>query len=252
MAIDRFIRAYPDAAMTVRQRRSWLARIAGEGRWAEYIRFFDPTDKDITRRCHYLQALVATGRTKEAFTEAPEIWLHGSSRPDACNPVFDAWRASGGLTSARVWERIALAIDAGSTRLAQYLGRYLPAADKAWLERWLDLHENPEAMLAQVAAQPDHPVKLRIIAHGIKRLASSDPHRAADLWKDYRRRFDFTDDEACPVDERLAIILEDECDDRAYGFFQENGPVIKATATRRRGFAPDCPARTGRRQPLDR
>lgn len=223
-SVEVFLKTYPETPLADKLRSAWLDRLAKENSWADYVRYYDEDEKDVARRCQYMQALISTGHKDTAFAQAARIWLHGSSRPDACNPVFAAWRASGGLTTELVWSRIALAFDEGSIRLAKYLGRYLPAAERPWLDQWLRMHSEPDKMLAKGALAGKHPMENRIIAHGVKRMAASDPRRAADLWKTLRNRHAFTDDEACPVDERLAIKLEDEWDSLAYRFFLEIEP----------------------------
>ena len=218
--VERFLDRFPDTPLAQRLRNAWLERLAKEKRWTEYVRFFDPEERGTTRRCHYLRALIATGRKTQAFPQVDEIWLHGQSQPDACDPVFDEWRTAGKLTPQLVWARIALAMDAGSIPLARYLGRYLPAADRPWVERWLDVQRSPAKWLAGDRLAGDHPIKKAIVADGVRRLASSDHNLAVSLWQRYRRELGYSEAEACPVDERLAIILEDEPDALAYRFFQ--------------------------------
>lgn len=226
--ISRFLDTYPDTPLAARLRKAWLKRLADENRWTDYARFFDPDDSDVTRRCHYLDALIRTGRKREAFAEVPAIWQHGHSRPEACNPVFDAWRGAGHLTTELAWARIALAMDSGSTRLARYLGRYLPSEDQRWLKLWLQLHEKPAEMLSGTKLSGSHPLKKAMVGHGIKRLARTNHVLAVTLWRRYRSELAFTENEACPVDERLAIILEDESGPLVYRFFEEVEPCRTA------------------------
>ncbi len=42
--------------------------------------------------------------------------------------MFEVWREEGMLTDVLVWKRIELAMRAGQTRLARYLGRFLEEA----------------------------------------------------------------------------------------------------------------------------
>jgi len=222
--ISDFLDRYAASPPASRLQAAWLDRLASERRWSRYLAAYDTDDKDITRRCRYLQALIATGDKAAAFAQVPDIWLHGSSRPDACDPALEAWRAAGRLTTDLVWARIALAFEAGSTGLAKYLGRYLPATERPWLTRWLRMHSDPASMLAADALPGSHSMKNTIIAHGIKRLGRSNPRKAATLWAKLRTHGSFTDTEACPVNESLAIRLEDEWDAEAYVFFQTVEP----------------------------
>ena len=216
--------ANEDSALESRLRGQWLDRLAQAGRWSEYVAFYDDGVSGDDRRCRYAEALNRTGRRDAAFDQAAELWRYGGSRPDACNPVFEVWHTAGKLTPERVWERIALTMDNGATRLAGYFGKYLPPADRPWLDRWLALDEHPERIEQPSTLSGEHPYKKMIIAHTIKRLGKSNPHRAADIWQGYRNSAGFTDEEACAVDENLGYRLEDEPDDRAYRFFERMAP----------------------------
>lgn len=226
--IERFLDTYADTPLASRLRSAWLDRLADADRWSAYTDAYKDGEGGIARQCRYLEALIHTGREKEAFARVEPLWLHGSSRPDACNPVFDRWRASGRLTRDLVWQRISLAMDNGSEQLAKYLERYLPGADRTWLQLWLRIDEHPQDVAQRSLFSADHPYRKAIVAHGIKRLGKTDPHQAAELWKDYRNRFGFSAQEGCPVDEDLAIRLEDEPDRAAFRFFEEVEPCSDA------------------------
>ena len=103
--------------------------MAGKYRWKEYIAFYRPSN-NVTRQCQYLTALISSGRKKEAMQDVEPIWLHGKSQPRACDPVFKAWAQAGHRTTELVWQRIALAMEAGQWRLAKYLGRTLSDRDR--------------------------------------------------------------------------------------------------------------------------
>ena len=222
--VKSFLDAHAGSALDARLRGQWLDRLAKEGRWSEYVVDYDPSAGSDARRCRYAVALQRTGKRDQAFSEAAELWRYGGSRPDDCNPVFQAWRAAGGLTPALAWERIALAMDNGSTRLARYLGKYLPPSERRWLDLWLDLDEHPERIAQPALLSGDHDYKKAMIAHAIKRLGKTDPHRAADIWRNYRDSAGFSEEEACAVDENLGYRLEDEPDDEAYRFFVRMAP----------------------------
>jgi soluble lytic murein transglycosylase len=62
------------------------------------------------RECRYRAALLAVGRTEDAFDGLEQRYLTGASLPDVCDPVFARWHAAGGLTPELVWQRVGLAL----------------------------------------------------------------------------------------------------------------------------------------------
>lgn len=122
--IKRFLKTYGDTPLAWRLRNNWLDHLASTKRWKDYIAFYEPTT-NATRQCRYLQALIATGKSKQALQQVKPLWLHGKSQPSACDPVFAAWAKAGKRSTPLVWQRIDKAMGAGNWRLAEYLGRYL-------------------------------------------------------------------------------------------------------------------------------
>jgi len=180
-AIESFLAEFPQTPLAERLRPVYLERLAAQGRWSDYQRVYRPEDS-VERRCLYLRALLETGRGVEAL--APEriepLWLVPRSQPAACDPVFAAWTESGGLTSALVWARIRLAMEAGELGLARYLGGRLPEPDRVWLDRWLAVYAEPKLVLEEGALAGDHPMRPAILAQGIARLARAEPGKSLD------------------------------------------------------------------------
>ncbi|MCP4040994.1 MAG: murein transglycosylase, partial [Gammaproteobacteria bacterium] len=122
--VEYFLTRYPDTPLADLLRSAWLNLLVKRRNWRTYLVFYRP-NSGVKRQCHYLNALIETGRKAEALEQVERLWLHGRSRPKACDPVFEAWREAGRLTDTLVWKRIRLAMRAGQTRLARYLGRFL-------------------------------------------------------------------------------------------------------------------------------
>jgi soluble lytic murein transglycosylase len=168
----------------------WLALLAHEGLWHTYLSFSQPGGS-ISTQCDRLHAQIKTGHQDTAFESVAPIWLSGHSRPDSCDPVFNAWIAAGNLDQKLVWQRVALAMQAGETRLARYLKRYLTTSEATWVDRWLTLYRDP----AGVASLPDkkHPMRDDMAVQAIGRLAWRDVDAAYDAWRKLTGRIDFND-----------------------------------------------------------
>ncbi|MGE5153691.1 MAG: transglycosylase SLT domain-containing protein [Bdellovibrio bacteriovorus] len=180
-AIESFLEDFPETPQAERLRSPYLERLASEGRWADYARVYR-ADESAERRCLYLRALLETGRPAQALdpAEIEPLWLVPRSQPAACDPLFAAWEQAGGLTPALVWSRIRLAMEAGESGLARYLGARLPEPERPWLERWLAAYARPERVLEPETLAGDHPLRPAILGQGIARLARSNAAQAAD------------------------------------------------------------------------
>jgi len=188
--VRRFLTKHGEGLLSERLRNAWLALLAKRGRWHQYLKFYRPDDST-ERRCRYLHGLIATGQRSKAFAEVQELWLVGRSQPAACNPVFEAWRQAGKLTQALIWERIALAMDNGQTRLASHLKKMLPASQRPWVNRWLRVRKNPALIGNQKLFAADHHRRPEILLYGLERLARQDVKRAASVWNTLKQRYRF-------------------------------------------------------------
>jgi soluble lytic murein transglycosylase len=179
-AIEAFLEQYPDTPLAERLRAVYLKRLARAERWTDYARIYRPDDS-LERRCLYLRALLATGRPGEALSPAAlePLWLVPRSQPAACDPLFDAWDAAGGLTTERIWARVRLAMDAAESGLARHLGDRLPETERAWLRRWLAVQAQPALVLDPQTLSGSHPQRAAILADGIGRLVRKSPRQAA-------------------------------------------------------------------------
>jgi len=186
-AVRGFLQTYADTPLAPRIRRAWLDRLARTDRWEAYATFYVPDDST-ERRCHHLHALIRSGQGWQAFSQVDALWLTGGSQPEACDPVFEAWREAGQLDLELIWQRITLAMERGNSALARYLGRFLPLTDMFWLDLWLDVHQHPESILDEARFQTGHPQRTAILVHGVERLAKDFPQSAARAWDLLQRR----------------------------------------------------------------
>ena len=190
-AIEAFLAEFPATAPAERLRAVYVKRLAAAGRWADLVRVYREDDEAVEQRCLYLRALMETGQADLALRaeRLEPLWLAPRPQPGACDPLFAAWRARGGLATTMVWRRIRLALVAGETELARQLGTRLPVAERPWLERWLAVRARPALVLESdqgLGQATGHPIAAAILADGIGRLAPSNPQGAATALKSGR------------------------------------------------------------------
>jgi soluble lytic murein transglycosylase len=205
--IKLFLARYADTPLAPRLRRAWLYSLANRQQWLQYLAAYHETSS--TRlRCHYANAKLQTGRTEGLWDLTRELWLVGKSQPDACDPVFEAWHRSGKMTRDDVVERIALAMDKRRMGLVHYLARFLPAADRKWIDRGRKMHARPERELAKLKSEPAQAEwAARLFAYGVRRIASRDPVKADRIWNARRSEFELTEKQVARTGRAIALNL---------------------------------------------
>ena len=221
--VEDFLERNGDTPLADLLRRRWLNLLASRKQWAEYLRFYTP-DGSVTRQCHHLNALLQTGRKAEAFALTEPLWLHGRSRPKACDPVFKAWRDAGHLTPELTWQRIELAMGLGQVKLVNYLKKLLPARERPWAELWLQLRSKPELALSSQRLRKPHAMRSQMLQYAAVRKSYLDPLGAIGFWKMLQERHDFTPAEASRVERKLAQRLVRRDDPAAWAFLQQVEP----------------------------
>lgn len=185
-----FLERWADTPLAARLRARWLDHLARNKDWPTFLRFWRD-DGNVNRRCHHLQALLATGRKKKALDQVEPLWLHGRSRPKACDPVFAAWRKAGRLTPELIWRRLAMAMDLGEVRLARYLKKLLPLKERALAELWLAARRQPGRVLHDKRLPKQHPMRQALLSYAVRRQTTLDPLAAIGLWKKIAPRAGF-------------------------------------------------------------
>ncbi|OOC11293.1 transglycosylase SLT domain-containing protein [Thioalkalivibrio halophilus] len=184
-AVREFLEHHGDTPLADRLYANYLRHLGEESEWDTLLEMVDDQrSMGVTQDCHRRQALLDRGEDDAALEDIESIWLHGHSRPSACDPALDAWRDADGLTSELAMQRFALAMDAGQTGLARYLRRYLDRDDEAWAERWLNLRERPRRVARADFDAGDHPQAGPMAEDAWKRWIRSDLDAALDAWQE--------------------------------------------------------------------
>ncbi len=205
--IHAFISEQRGAPLADRLQYAWISRLARQGRWTQLIDSYIP-GSSITQNCYYRQALLKTGAMEAAFADLEKIWVVGFSQPRACDPVFSAWHKQGHITPQLAWQRFTLAMGKNNTRLARYLTRFLPDEEQGWANLWLSVHRNPIQIESLSPFTTPHPMRNKILTHGLKRLTRQDPLQAMDTWDNIlKERYPFSKEESAIMERDLALAL---------------------------------------------
>lgn len=180
--IDAFAAEFGDSPLPARLRQAWLRRLAVGGPAEDLVAHLGPTAGSTDTQCRYAAALWKLNDPRAADL-SERLWLSGQSQPRSCDPVFANWRNGDGLTTELVWERVKLALRAGNVRLARYLRRFLPAEERPWLDRWIEVRRDPRGLTHARWLNAEHPMRGAMLADGLRTLSRRDAVLAADQWQ---------------------------------------------------------------------
>ncbi len=179
--IEAFFKNYGDTPLARQLRSAWLRHLAQQQHWQLYLDFYRGSHS-AELNCHFHTAQLSTGDKKAAWEGAEQLWLVGRSQHHACDPLFSAWEEAGQLTPALRWRRIELAMANGNSDLAGYLARELSKEDRRWVTLWRQVHADPQRIATSEQLKTADERSRTITLHGLKRLASIQPEKAAELW----------------------------------------------------------------------
>lgn len=188
-----FLDWHDDWAFTPGLRTAWLRALGKERRW-QALAEFGAGSRNTEVRCFHARARLATGDTERLLADAQALWTVGRSQPDACDPLFKWLIDQGGVTSELAWERIRLAMLAGNSRLTLYLGRFLDAPDREWLDRWQRFDRDRYRRLDRAESWRDSDLTRMIAEASLRRLARLDPERAMALYPRLAGHFRWSDE----------------------------------------------------------
>lgn len=188
--------------------RSWLKAQVRRGRWDVYLAHYEPSEDDAAR-CNHLRALYRSGERAEALDQVRDLWVAPQSQPKTCDPLFDAWIASGRLDQESVWARLALALDANEVTLSRYLLRFFNAANAAAGRLYYDVHIRPRTVRS-LSRFKDNAGGRRALRHGLIRYARRDAESALALWEKVAPKRAFGEADRLYIEERLTAAVAEE------------------------------------------
>ena len=147
VTVNNFIQANPTLPPARTLKSRFVNELARREDWRGLLAFSPDKPGATEAQCNYYYAKWATGQQEESWNGAKELWLTGKSQPNACDPLFSAWRASGKQDPLSYLERIRLAMKAGNTRLVTVLAGQMPADYQTIASAVISLANDPNTVL---------------------------------------------------------------------------------------------------------
>ena len=187
--VEAFIASHRDSPLSERLRSAWLKVLAKSERWDLFEQGLpELRDADLELTCYALQSRARTN-PDEVLEEARPIWFVTGRLPESCEPLMEALKASGALSSDDIWTRIRYALEAGRVSLARRLAKQLPAGE-APAPRVLEAaRSNPGGYLERGRFNLKHRGGRETVMFAAHRLARTSPSQAARHWENLEGRF---------------------------------------------------------------
>ncbi|HGF0770961.1 TPA: murein transglycosylase [Kluyvera georgiana] len=147
LAVSNFVQANPTLPPARTLKNRFVNELARRQDWRGLLAFSPDKPGTAEAQCNYYYAKYNVGDAQGAWEGAKTLWLTGQSRPNACDPLFSAWRASGTQDPLAYLERIRLAMKAGNTSLVKALASQMPAEYQTIATAITDLANNPNTVL---------------------------------------------------------------------------------------------------------
>lgn len=148
VSVTQFVQANPTLPSTRTLKNRFVNELARREDWRGLLAFSPDKPGTTEAQCNYYFAKYNVGQTQEAWDGAKDLWLTGKNQPNACDPLFSAWRASGTQDPLAYLERIRLAMQAGNTRLVTTLANQMPSDYQTISAAVVSLANNPNSVLS--------------------------------------------------------------------------------------------------------
>jgi peptidoglycan lytic transglycosylase len=201
---QRFIDQSQDSPLPNRFLASYLKQAGRDRRWQDYLAVKPDEPNAIELKCYYFRAKYGTGDVLAAWEGAERLWVHGTSRPKECDPLFAAWLKAGEISDEVVWARMLKAFDARERSLLTYVSRKGSEELKPWSEKLLAVYANPD-QIKRHELPADSPYSADIATKGLTYLARYNPAQSLKFWDDYQQSLVFSEEQRQQVEYAIAL-----------------------------------------------
>ena len=210
--IQAFLSAYSDSRYAGMLRAKWLAYLADQQRWSEFIQNYQASD-NVALECQFQWANYQASQSVQALAEAKRLWSTGETLPKECDALLTALLASNVMTPELIWQRFQLALEKDNIALATHIQRLMTKDFQGIADVWLQVHKNPALITQSNFLQP---VMGQLFAHGVLRMAKSSLENAIAVWDNNKATVNPALEIAQKVERGLGLALARQRDSRAF------------------------------------
>jgi soluble lytic murein transglycosylase len=210
--IQAFLSSYSDSRYASMLRAKWLAYLADQQRWSEFIQNYQASD-NVALECQFQWANYQTSQSAQALNVAKRLWATGETIPKECDALLTALLASPVMTPELIWQRFELALEKDNIALATQIQSLMTKDFQGIADVWLQVHKNPALISQSIFLQP---VMGQLFAHGVLRMAKSSLDGAIAVWDNNKATVNPAFEIAQKVERGLGLALARQRDARAF------------------------------------
>ena len=229
-SVEAYLRQYAGWIPAADLRSAFLRELARRQDWNDFLAMYQPGLGD-TLSCDALQARLARGDKLDFDKDLAALWAK-PNLPSTCDPVLQAAHDQGLLDTARVWNRIDRALDAGQSGTVASLAAWLPMDDNAAAVQLALALRDPAAALAAAAQWADTPRHTQAVTLALSRLARRQSDHADAAWQQLQSRFSFSERQRDRILYALALFHATDFDDHALARLIALPAAIQTDASR--------------------
>lgn len=201
--IRRFVEQNQDSYLANSLLRYYLFTLAKQQKWRTFLSFTEQAPSSLALQCYYYDFQLKAGNKSLAWQGAEQLWLSGSSRPDACDGLFAAWDKAGLLTQDLVWQRMLLAYEKKQLSLVKYLNKRLNSEYKPYGNKLIASYGKPDAILTTKQYPLGQPQNGDIVVAALLRLIPKSPKQAFSAYRAYVKQGKLTPEQLTRVEKKL-------------------------------------------------
>ena len=224
--VEKFLLEHGDLPQINWMKLRWLRLLSERQQWPLFLKYYSPELNFIELDCRFAQYQLQSGQSQAAFATADKLWLSAQSQPNACDPLFDSWRAAGQLSEDKVWQRLKLATDARNYGVATYLISQL-SSQQQYGQQLVDVAKTPTLLKQTQRFSGRDKRSAEVIALGLRKLATQDLDSSVQLLNHYERQVTFSPEDQLTLANDIGIRLAKRFDARALTVMQKYDPHMQ-------------------------
>ena len=202
--INSFVQSHPTLPPARSLPSRFVNELANRQDWTGLLAFSPQPPKPVAARCNYYYAKWSTGDQQTALSAAKDIWLTGTSLPNACDKLFSVWQQGGNQTALVTLQRIGLAMKQGNSNLVNFLAKQLPDDYQTMRDALLKLQSDPNSIESFARSVGPTDFTRNAVAIAFTRIAREDVENARSMLPILARLQKMSDSDRLELEESVA------------------------------------------------
>ncbi|NLO54521.1 MAG: transglycosylase SLT domain-containing protein [Gammaproteobacteria bacterium] len=224
--VEKFLLEHGDLPQINWMKLRWLRLLSERQQWPLFLKYYSPELNFTELDCRFSHYQLQQGHSQAAFASAEKLWLNAQSQPNACDALFDSWRAAGQLTEDKIWQRLKLAADARNDGVATYLVTLLDTQQQQG-QRLLEVAQKPSLIKQTERFSAQDARSAEVIALGLRKLAREDLEASVQLLSHYEKTVTFNPADQLALANDIGLRLAKRFDPRALALMERYDPQLQ-------------------------